>query len=112
VDGVGIVAILQYPSSAEDPGKSELLLQKQYRPPIDKIVIEVPAGLVDAGESPEASALRELKEETGYVGEVLEGSFGVSPIMYNGTLSSPQEDRLRSLTLIGSRQTRASATPT
>ncbi|KAL7893372.1 NUDIX hydrolase domain-like protein [Trichoderma sp. SZMC 28014] len=73
IDGVGIVAILDKPS-----GK-EIILQKQYRPPIDKVVIEVPAGLIDAGETAEQAAVRELKEETGYVGEVTE----TTPIMYN-----------------------------
>lgn len=58
-----------------------MLLQKQYRPPIDKVCIEVPAGLVDAGESAERAAVRELKEETGYVGVVSESS----PVMFNGT---------------------------
>lgn len=75
VDGVGIVAILQ-----KDSGP-ELLLQKQFRPPINKVVIEVPAGLVDAGESAAESAVRELREETGYVGVASE----VSPVMFNGT---------------------------
>lgn len=64
IDGVGIVAILEKPSGPE------LLLQKQFRPPINKVVIEVPAGLVDEGESAEESAVRELREETGYVGVV------------------------------------------
>jgi 8-oxo-dGTP pyrophosphatase MutT (NUDIX family) len=59
----------------------EIVLQKQYRPPIDKVVIEIPAGLVDAGESAEQAAVRELKEETGYVGVATESS----PIMFNGT---------------------------
>ena len=75
IDGVGIVAILTDPAS----GKRELLLQKQYRPPIDMITIEVPAGLIDEGETPEQAAIRELREETGYVGEVTE----TSPVMYN-----------------------------
>ena len=56
------------------------MLQKQFRPPINKVVIEVPAGLVDEGESPEESAIRELREETGYIGIAAE----VSPIMFNG----------------------------
>ena len=58
----------------------ELLLQKQYRPPIDKVVIEVPAGLIDAGETVEECAVRELREETGFVGVAAE----TSPIMFNG----------------------------
>jgi 8-oxo-dGTP pyrophosphatase MutT (NUDIX family) len=61
------------------------LLQKQFRPPLDKIVIEVPAGLVDAGETAEEAAVRELKEETGYVGTVSESS----PVMFNGTITIP-----------------------
>ncbi|OJJ48293.1 hypothetical protein ASPZODRAFT_158046 [Penicilliopsis zonata CBS 506.65] len=73
IDGVGIVTILQKETGPE------LLLQKQYRPPIDKITIEVPAGLIDAGETPEECAVRELREETGYVGVAEE----TSTVMYN-----------------------------
>ncbi|KAJ4413986.1 ADP-ribose diphosphatase [Gnomoniopsis sp. IMI 355080] len=73
LDGVGIVAILEKPTGPE------IVLQKQYRPPIDKITIEVPAGLIDEGETAEHAAVRELKEETGYVGKVTESS----PVMFN-----------------------------
>ena len=37
----------------------------QFRPPVNSICLEFPAGLVDEGETAEQSALRELKEETG-----------------------------------------------
>jgi ADP-ribose pyrophosphatase len=43
-----------------------LLLIQQYRPPTNAQVIEFPAGLIDAGETPEQAATRELLEETGY----------------------------------------------
>lgn len=53
--------------------------------PIDKISIEVPAGLIDPGESPEHTAVRELKEETGYVSSIIEGRLGITPVMFNGS---------------------------
>lgn len=58
----------------------EIILQKQFRPPVDKITIEVPAGLVDEGETAEQAAVRELKEETGYMGQATM----TTPIMFNG----------------------------
>lgn len=73
IDGVGIVAIL------DKPGGKEILLQKQYRPPIDRVAVEVPAGLIDAGESAEQAAVRELREETGFVGVATQ----TSPVMFN-----------------------------
>jgi 8-oxo-dGTP pyrophosphatase MutT (NUDIX family) len=68
-------------------------LQKQYRPPIDKVAIEVPAGLVDAGETPEQAAVREMKEETGYVAVVSE----TSPLMFNGACSASADTIISSL---------------
>ncbi len=43
-----------------------VILIKQFRPPINGYVIELPAGLCDIGEALEEAAKRELIEETGY----------------------------------------------
>ena len=51
--------------------KNEIVLIKQHRYPFDKTVIEFPAGLIDEGETPSETAIRELTEETGCSGEVL-----------------------------------------
>lgn len=63
VDGVAIVTILKAPGQPD-----QLVLTKQFRPPVGKVVIELPAGLLDPGETVATTAVRELKEETGYVG--------------------------------------------
>lgn len=50
---------------------NRLVLVRQYRPPVNRLTIEFPAGLVNPGEHPEETAVRELREETGYRGKVL-----------------------------------------
>ena len=46
----------------------DVLLVRQYKHGAAQIVTELPAGMIDADESPVACAARELAEETGYVG--------------------------------------------
>ena len=45
-----------------------VVLIRQYRPATDRTYLCLPAGYIDQGESPEAAAIRELFEETGYQG--------------------------------------------
>ncbi|HCF91497.1 MAG TPA: NUDIX hydrolase, partial [Firmicutes bacterium] len=42
-----------------------LVLVRQYRHPIGRELLEIPAGKLDGGEPPEQCAVRELSEETG-----------------------------------------------
>ena len=48
----------------DDDGK--IFLVKQYRHAVGDYTLEIPAGLLEDGEEPEACALRELEEEIGY----------------------------------------------
>ena len=45
----------------------EVVLEKQYRYPIGRVVTEIPAGKLESGEDPLEAAKRELYEETGYI---------------------------------------------
>lgn len=69
--------------NAED--SPHIVLIKQFRPAVGTTVIELPAGLVDAGESVEMAAVRELREETGFIGRVgasTASSLAPSPPLY------------------------------
>lgn len=46
-----------------------LVFERQFRYPLKRAFIELPAGKIDPGETPLATAQRELFEETGYVAE-------------------------------------------
>ena len=62
-------------------GEGEAVLVRQYRPPLERMELGLPAGLVEEGEKPEAAARRELLEETGYSGGEWEplGALASSP---------------------------------
>jgi ADP-ribose pyrophosphatase len=48
---------------------NEVLVTRQFRPPVNGYVIELPAGLMNEWETPKEAAMRELLEETGYSAE-------------------------------------------
>lgn len=49
---------------------NEVILVEQYRPGPDKVLRELPGGYIDDSEEPAAGIARELREETGYEGQV------------------------------------------
>ena len=53
---IGVVAV-----DAED----NVLLVNQFRSPLAKNLLEIPAGGIDKGEDPAAAVIREMREETG-----------------------------------------------
>jgi len=71
-DVVGIVPL---------DSEGNVILVRQFRLPAQEILLEIPAGGVDAGESAEEAAQRELQEETGYRAAQLDrlAGFFVSP---------------------------------
>ncbi|WP_257347849.1 NUDIX domain-containing protein [Pseudalkalibacillus decolorationis] len=46
--------------------ENKMVLVRQYRKPLNRTIVEIPAGKLEKGEAPESCARRELEEETGY----------------------------------------------
>jgi ADP-ribose pyrophosphatase len=52
-----------------------MVLVKQFRKPVEKTLIEIPAGKIEINEEPRETALRELQEETGHISNKMEYLF-------------------------------------
>lgn len=59
-DSVGVVAV----------SGSDVILVTQYRRAAGKVLLEIPAGKIEKGETPEQAAVREMAEEIGYSGKL------------------------------------------
>lgn len=64
--------------------EDNFLMVKQWRHGEAALSVEFPGGVIDAGETPEHAALRELEEETGYkAGKLIElGSVNPNPALF------------------------------
>jgi len=58
---------------------NEVVLVRQYRHGTREVTLEIPGGLVESDDSPEQSARRELREETGYVAREMVSLGAVDP---------------------------------
>jgi 8-oxo-dGTP pyrophosphatase MutT (NUDIX family) len=65
--------------------KDELVLVQQYRHGLGQMSLELPAGVIDEGETPAVAAHRELLEETGYVADELVPMIVLSPEPHRST---------------------------
>ncbi|HEY3806352.1 MAG TPA: NUDIX hydrolase [Kofleriaceae bacterium] len=70
VDWVNVIALTP---------ERRVVLIRQFRVGANSICLEIPGGMVDAGESPEVAAARELAEETGYTSSRWQRLGDVSP---------------------------------
>lgn len=83
---VGIVGLIE----------GKVLLVRQFRYPLGKETLEIPAGKIDPGEDPEVCAIRELREETGYEGDLTYlGVFNTSPGFADEIIYLYQANHLR-----------------
>ncbi|HET6584613.1 MAG TPA: NUDIX hydrolase [Nannocystaceae bacterium] len=65
-----------------------VVMVRQYRHGLGRATLEIPGGIVDAGESPVATAARELLEETGWQAGAIEpiGSVSPNPALFGNRL--------------------------
>jgi len=96
-DGVDILGIMHFPVTKR---ADELILIANYRPPIDRFVLQLPAGLIENPENCKEEASRELKEETGFIPEKILDILDtknipeISPILYGDPWKSTENGKL------------------
>lgn len=76
--------VVEHPGAVAVIAKTDddkYLFVRQFRKPLEKTIVEIPAGKLEKNEDPKETAKRELYEETGYIAETLKHviSFYTSP---------------------------------
>ncbi len=68
--------------------EGNVVLIRQYRHGIQDVTVEIPGGMIDRDETPEAAAARELREETGYQAQRVRllGRVLPNPAIQNNTM--------------------------
>jgi ADP-ribose pyrophosphatase len=62
-----------------------LVVERQFRYPLNRVFTEFPAGKIDPGEDPLMTAQRELREETGYVARQWQYLTTIHPVISYST---------------------------
>lgn len=82
-DGVKIIRDIVNPGDAAVilpiTDNNEVVFEKQYRESVEKVCLELPAGMIENGEEPIDTAKRELEEETGIIAKKLEHMITIYP---------------------------------
>jgi 8-oxo-dGTP pyrophosphatase MutT (NUDIX family) len=78
-DWVNIIALTE---------ERKVVLIEQYRYGIEQVILEIPGGIIDEGETPEIAAKRELMEETGFTSKnwILLGESNPNPAIQNNKI--------------------------
>lgn len=64
-----VIEVPDWVNVVAETENDELVLIRQFRPGVAAVRLEIPGGVIEPGEDPAAAAARELREETGYVGD-------------------------------------------
>lgn len=95
--------IVKHPGAVAVIGMTEenkILFVKQYRKPLERSLVEIPAGRIEPNEDPKITAIRELEEETGYTTKAVTHitSFYTSPGFADEIIHIYYSDQLTRLT--------------
>ncbi|WP_299288308.1 NUDIX hydrolase [uncultured Mucilaginibacter sp.] len=85
VDDYYVLEYADWANAVAITENNEVLLVKQYRHAADVVLLEIPGGVIDAGEDPKTAMKRELLEETGYLFEDIEQISTMYPNPSTGT---------------------------
>ena len=79
LDSVNVIAITK---------DEKIVFAKQYRFGIEATTLELPGGMLDEGEDPVEAGVRELEEETGYIGQKVSyiGKTAAHPVFMNANI--------------------------